>query len=102
LAGRALAAHVAAVFAVLAAGASSATSGGTPVRTSGAAPSLRRSSPAAAKLAGLPVVDLDEIWPALEAEPAPTGEPASDPTLGASISPRPSSTGLSPDTGVDW
>ncbi len=37
----------------------------------------------AAKLAGLPVVDLDEIWPALEAEPAPTGEPASDPTLGA-------------------
>jgi amino acid adenylation domain-containing protein len=41
----------------------------------------------AAKLAGLPVVDLDEIWPALEAEPAPTGDPASDspsdPTLGA-------------------
>ena len=37
----------------------------------------------AARLAGLPVVDLDEIWPALEAEPAPTGEPASDPTLEA-------------------
>jgi amino acid adenylation domain-containing protein len=35
----------------------------------------------AARLAGLPVVDLDEIWPALEAEPAPTGEPASDPTI---------------------
>ncbi|HEX3530051.1 MAG TPA: amino acid adenylation domain-containing protein [Thermoanaerobaculia bacterium] len=35
----------------------------------------------AAKLAGLPVVDLDEIWPALEAEPAPVGEPASDPTI---------------------
>ena len=35
----------------------------------------------AARLAGLPVVDLDEIWPALEAEPVPTGEPASDPTL---------------------
>jgi amino acid adenylation domain-containing protein len=35
----------------------------------------------AARLAGLPVVDLDEIWPALEAELAPTGEPASDPTL---------------------
>ena len=27
----------------------------------------------AARLAGLPVVDLDEIWPALEAEPAPRG-----------------------------
>jgi amino acid adenylation domain-containing protein len=37
----------------------------------------------AARLAGLPVVDLDEIWPALEAEPASAGEPASDPTLGA-------------------
>jgi amino acid adenylation domain-containing protein len=41
----------------------------------------------AAKLAGLPVVDLDEIWPALEAEPAPAAEPAidpaSDPTLEA-------------------
>ncbi|HEX4494914.1 MAG TPA: AMP-binding protein, partial [Thermoanaerobaculia bacterium] len=41
----------------------------------------------AARLAGLPVVDLDEIWPALEAEPTPTGQPAgdpaSDPTLGA-------------------
>ena len=35
----------------------------------------------AAQLAGLPVVDLDEIWPALEAEPAPAGEPASDPTI---------------------
>jgi amino acid adenylation domain-containing protein len=37
----------------------------------------------AAKLASLPhlpVIDLDEIWPALEAEPAPTGEPPSDPT----------------------
>jgi amino acid adenylation domain-containing protein len=31
----------------------------------------------AARLAGLPVVDLDEIWPALEAEPA--SDPASDP-----------------------
>jgi amino acid adenylation domain-containing protein len=30
----------------------------------------------AAQLAGLPVVDLDEIWPALEAEPAPASEPA--------------------------
>jgi amino acid adenylation domain-containing protein len=37
----------------------------------------------AARLAGLPVVDLDEIWPALEAEPAPAGEPTSDPTVGA-------------------
>ena len=37
----------------------------------------------AARLAGLPVVDLDEIWPALEAEPAPTGEPASEPALEA-------------------
>jgi amino acid adenylation domain-containing protein len=35
----------------------------------------------AARLAGLHVIDLDEIWPALEAEPAPTGEPASDPTI---------------------
>ncbi len=35
----------------------------------------------AARLAGLPVIDLDEIWPALEAEPAPTGEPASDPAV---------------------
>ncbi len=36
----------------------------------------------AARLAGLPdlhVIDLDEIWPALEAGPAPAGEPASDP-----------------------
>ncbi|HVR98017.1 MAG TPA: amino acid adenylation domain-containing protein [Thermoanaerobaculia bacterium] len=37
----------------------------------------------AAQLAGLPVVDLDEIWPALEAEPAPAGEPASGPALEA-------------------
>jgi amino acid adenylation domain-containing protein len=40
----------------------------------------------AARLAGLPglhVIDLDEIWPALEAEPAPADEPASDPTIGA-------------------
>jgi amino acid adenylation domain-containing protein len=44
----------------------------------------------AAKLAGLPhlpVIDLDEIWPALAAEPASAGEPASgpasDPTPGA-------------------
>jgi amino acid adenylation domain-containing protein len=41
----------------------------------------------AAQLAGLPVVDLDEIWPALEAEPASVveraGEPAGDPTLEA-------------------
>ena len=29
----------------------------------------------AAKLAGLPVLDLDEIWPALEAEPAPASDP---------------------------
>ena len=35
----------------------------------------------AAQLACLPVVDLDEIWPALEAEPA--GDPASDPMPGA-------------------
>ena len=39
----------------------------------------------AAKLAGLSVVDLDEIWPALEAEPAPAGEPASDPTIDPTI-----------------
>ncbi len=40
----------------------------------------------AARLAGLPglhVIDLDEIWPALLAEPVPTREPAIDPTLGA-------------------
>ena len=40
----------------------------------------------AARLAGLPVIDLDAIWPALEAEPAPAAElaidPASDPALG--------------------
>jgi amino acid adenylation domain-containing protein len=36
----------------------------------------------AARLAGLPVVDLDEIWPVLEAEPA-QGELAGDPALGA-------------------
>ena len=29
----------------------------------------------AARLAGLPVIDLDEIWPALEAEPAPASDP---------------------------
>jgi amino acid adenylation domain-containing protein len=34
----------------------------------------------AARLAGLPVIDLDEIWPALEAEPA--SDPAIDPPLG--------------------
>ena len=33
----------------------------------------------AARLAGLPVVDLDEIWPALEAEPAPASDPTIDP-----------------------
>ncbi len=39
----------------------------------------------AAQLAGLPVVDLDEIWPALADEPAdgPADGPASDPTHGA-------------------
>jgi amino acid adenylation domain-containing protein len=37
----------------------------------------------AARRAGLPVVDLDEIWPALEAEPAPASNPMIDPTLGA-------------------
>jgi len=34
----------------------------------------------AARLAGLPVIDLDEIWPALEAEPA--SDPTIDPTPG--------------------
>jgi amino acid adenylation domain-containing protein len=34
----------------------------------------------AARLAGLPVIDLDEIWPALEAEPA--SDPTIDPPLG--------------------
>jgi amino acid adenylation domain-containing protein len=51
--------------------------------TGGGHPAARQ----AAKLAGLPVIDLDEIWPALAAEPASAGEPASgpasDPTLGA-------------------
>ncbi len=48
-----------------------------------------RAAPAreAAGLAGLPVVDLDETWPAVDAEPAPAGEtasgPAGEPTLGA-------------------
>jgi amino acid adenylation domain-containing protein len=45
----------------------------------------------AAQLAGLPVVDLDEIWPALAAEPVlaeeppgePAGEPSSEPSLEA-------------------
>jgi amino acid adenylation domain-containing protein len=35
----------------------------------------------AARLAGLPVLDLDEIWPALEAEPASADDPASDLTI---------------------
>jgi amino acid adenylation domain-containing protein len=42
----------------------------------------------AARLAGLPgrhVIDLDEIWPALEAEPAPTGQPAGDPASDATL-----------------
>jgi len=37
----------------------------------------------AARLADLPVIDLDEIWPALEAEPVPAGDPTIDPTIGA-------------------
>jgi amino acid adenylation domain-containing protein len=44
----------------------------------------------AARLAGLPgrhIIDLDEIWPALEAEPAPRGEPASDPAMDPMIDP---------------
>ncbi len=41
----------------------------------------RAAARAAAQLAGLPVVDLDEIWPALAVEP-PSGPP-SDPTPGA-------------------
>ncbi|HSK79160.1 MAG TPA: non-ribosomal peptide synthetase, partial [Thermoanaerobaculia bacterium] len=36
----------------------------------------------AARLAGLPVVDLDEIWPALESEPALASDPTSDPMPG--------------------